>query len=47
MFKYIFCLTSDRFSVFHGYILTRLGLPFSAGLEVSIHHDSFEHHIEA
>ena len=47
MFKYIFCLTSDRFSVFHGYILTRLGLPLSAGLEVSIHHDSFEHHIEA
>ena len=42
-----FCLTSDRFSVFHGYRLTRLGPPLSVGLEVGIHHDSFEHHIEA
>ena len=47
MFQYIFCLTSERFSVFHGYRLTRLGPPLSVGLEVGIHHDSFEHHIEA
>ena len=47
MFKYIFRLTSDRFSVFHGYRLTRLGPPLSVGLEVGIHHYLFEHHIEA
>ena len=43
-----FCLTSDRFFVFHGYNrLTRLGPLLSVGLEVGINHDSFEHHIQA
>ena len=47
MMQYIFCLTSERFSVFQGYRLTRLGLLLSVGLELGINHDSFEHHIEA
>ena len=32
---------------FHGYRLTPVGPLLSVGLEVGIHHDSFEHHIEA
>ena len=47
MRQYIFCLTSDRFLMFHGYRLTQLRPLLPLGLEVGIHHDLFEHHTEA